>query len=309
MVSRQWTTKMKTIAAVAAIALLGAVGFKKYNGQKDPEGAAPVTVDRGDIELHFVDSGELTPKVYVDIASKVSGRVIDMSVEEGARVKKGDKLCTIQPGRTEAEAYVPTSLQAPIPGVVMRYQNRSANNPEEGKISKLGDYITGMMDSNTPTYILTVADLSKLVVKMKISEMDVLKLHEGMNVDVKVDALPAEKYPARVTLVAPQAEKDNNNLKNFKVEVTLLKLDSRLKPGMTARVDGLLDVRRKVLKLPLSAVFEEAGKEWVYVDAKPKARRVELKLGLRSETDAELLSGPKEGEKLLTEKPADKTPS
>ena len=309
MVSRQWTTKMKTIAAAAMIALLGAVGFKKYNGQKDPEGAAPVTVDRGDIELHFVDSGELTPKLYVDIASKVSGRVIDMTVEEGARVKKGDKLCTIQPGRTEAEAYVPTSLQAPIPGVVMRYQNRSANNPEEGKISKLGDYITGMMDSNTPTYILTVADLSKLVVKMKISEMDVLKLHEGMNVDVKVDALPAEKYPARVTLVAPQAEKDNNNLKNFKVEVTLLKLDSRLKPGMTARVDGLLDVRRKVLKLPLSAVFEEAGKEWVYVDDKPKARRVELKLGLRSETDAELLSGPKEGEKLLTEKPADKTPS
>ena len=309
MVNRKWTSKMRTTAAVAVVALLGAVGFKKYKGQKEPEGSTAVAVGRGDIELHFVDSGELTPKIYADIASKVSGRVIDMTVDEGARVKKGDKLCTIQPGRTEAEAYVPTSLQAPISGIVMRYQNRSANNPEEGKISKLGDYVTGMMDSNTPTYILTVADLSKLVVKMKISEMDVLKLHEGMNVDVKVDALPEEKYPARVTLVAPQAEKDNNNLKNFKVEVTLLKLDARLKPGMTARVDGLLDVRRKVLKLPLSAVFEEAGKEWVYVDEKPKARRVELKLGLRSETDAELLSGPKEGEKLLTEKPADKTPS
>ena len=308
MVNRKWI-KVRTTAAVLALALLGAVGFKKYKAQTAPEGATTAAVDRGDIELHFVDSGELTPKIYVDIASKVSGRVIDMTVDEGVRVKKGDKLCTIQPGRTEAEAYVPTSLQAPISGVVMRYQNRSANNPEEGRISKLGDYITGMMDSNTPTYLLTVADLSKLIVKMKISEMDVLKLHEGMSVDVKVDALPGEKYPARVTLVAPEAEKDNNNLKNFKVEVTLLKLDSRLKPGMTARVDGLLDVRRKVLKLPLSAVFEEAGKEWVYVDEKPKARRVELKLGLRSETDAELLSGPKEGDRLLTEKPADKTPS
>ena len=253
-----------------------------------------------------MDAGELTPKIYADVAPKVSGRVIELYVDEGVRVKKGDKLCTIQPGRTEAEAYVPTTLTAPIAGVVMRYQNRSANNPEEGKIAKLGDYVTGMMDSNTPSYVLTVADLSHLVVKMKISEMDVLKLREGMGVDVKVDALPGQNFPAKITLVAPQAEKDNNNLKNFKVEVTLLKQDARLKPGMTARVDGLLDARRKTLKLPLAAVFEEGGKEWAYVSELPKPRKVELKLGLRSETDAELLSGPKEGEKLLTEKPADK---
>jgi multidrug efflux pump subunit AcrA (membrane-fusion protein) len=292
--------RKKIVAALLVVGVLGALGFKKYRKGSILPPANEVKVSVGDIELHFADSGELTPKNFVDVASKVSGRVIEMKVEEGARVKKGDTLCVIQPGRTEAEAYLPASIKAPMDGVVMRYQDRSANNPAEGKISKLGDYVTGLLESTQPTYILTVADLGRLVVKMKISEMDVLKLREGMPVKVTIDALPGQDYPARVSLVSPQAEKDQNNLKNFKVEVSLLKTDLRLKPGMTARVDGLLERRAKVMKLPLAAVFEEAGKEWVYLGTK---ERKPVELGLRSEMEAEVLSGLSDGQVLLTEKP------
>jgi multidrug efflux pump subunit AcrA (membrane-fusion protein) len=300
----------KAIAAVVVIAaLLSAGGWKKYKATGAEGGPGIVTVERGDIELHFMDSGELTPKTFVDVASKVSGRVIELFVDEGARVRKGDKLAVIQPGRTEAEAYVPTTLTAPIDGIIMRYQDRSSNNAQEGRLSKLGEYVTGLMESQNPTYLLTVADLSKLVVKMKISEMDVLKLKEGMDVKVTVDALPGLDFPSKVTLVSPQAEKDSNNLKNFKVEVTLFKSDPRLKPGMTARVDGLLDSRKKVLKLSLSGVFEEGGKEFAYRSGTPKPEKAPLKLGLRSEMDAEVLDGVKEGDKLLTEKPDDKPKS
>jgi multidrug efflux pump subunit AcrA (membrane-fusion protein) len=296
----------KVLAGALVVGALGAMGFKKYKKGPMPAPTNEAKASMGDIELHFLDSGELTPKTYVDVASKVSGRVIEMKVEEGSRVKKGDTLCVIQPGRTEAEAYLPAAIKAPMDGVVMRYQDRGSNNPAEGKISKLGDYVTGLLESTQPTYIMTVADLSRLVVKMKISEMDVLKLKEGMPVKVTIDALPGEEYPAKVTLVSPQAEKDQNNLKNFKVEVSVAKTDLRLKPGMTARVDGLLDARKKVLKIPLSAVFEEAGKEWAYLQDKSKK---ELKLGLRSEMEAEVLSGVADGQTLLTEKPADKPQS
>ena len=96
------------------------------------------------------------------------------------------------------------------------------------------------------------------------------------------------------------------------MDVSLEKRDPRLKPGMTARVDGLLDARHNVLKIPLSAVFEEDGKEIAYSGApedKDKPRKIALKLGLRNETDAEVLEGAKPGEKLLTEKPVDKPAS
>ncbi len=302
-------SRWKPLAAAAAVLLLAGWGWRRHKAKAGAEGPSTASVSRGDIEVHFMDSGELTPKTYVDVASKVSGRVIEMHVDEGARVRKGDKLAVIQPGRTEAEAYVPTTLTAPLDGIVMRWQDRSSNNPQEGRLSKLGEYVTGLMESQTPTYLMTVADLARLVVKMKISEMDVLKLKEGMEVKVTVDAVAGQTFPAKVTMVSPQAEKDGNNLKNFKVEVTLLKGDARLKPGMTARVDGLLDARKGVLKLPLAGVFEEAGKEYAYVAGGDKPRKAELKLGLRSEMDVEVLEGLKEGDKVLTEKPEDKPKS
>lgn len=295
------------LAALAlAAAILGAFGYKRYNRSKStPEETNVAETSTGDIEVRFTDSGELAPKTGVDIASKVSGRVIELPIEEGRRVKKGDRLAVIQPGRTEAEQYVPAAVLSPIDGVVMRYQKQGSYQ-EESRIVKLGDYVTGLLESNSPTYLMTVADLSRLVVKMKISEMDILKLKEGMGVDVTVDALAGTTFPSKVTLVSPQADKDQNNLKNFKVEVSLLKTDSRLKPGMTARVDGLLESRRKVVKIPLSAVFEEGGKEFAYLkQAKGASQKIPLKLGLRNETDAEVLDGVKDGQKLMTEKPKD----
>lgn len=297
-------------AVLAAALALGGWAYKKRKAADASDAVAPVSVERGDLEKHFVDSGEIAPKSYVDVASQVSGRVVTMAVDEGSRVKKGDELCVIQPGRSEAEKYVPTSVRAPIGGIVMRYQKQGSTDPST--LARIGDYVTGLVESNSPTYLMTVADLSKLVVRMKISEMDVLKLHDGMAVKVTVDAIPNETLPAVVSVVSPQAEKDNNGIKSFRVDVSLEKNDPRLKPGMTARVDGLLESRHNVLKIPLSAVFEENGKEIAYSAApedKDKPRKISLKLGLRNETDAEVIEGPKPGEKLLTEKPVDKSAS
>lgn len=301
-------TKKRWIAAGAAVAVVGGAGaFWKVRASKGPKPAAAqesAKVARGDVELHFADSGELAPKNSVDVASKVSGRVTELFVDEGARVKAGARLAVIQPGRTESEGYVPFTLTAPISGVVMRYQRSGSN--EESRIARLGDYVTGLLESNSPTYLMTIGDLTKLIVKLKISEMDILKVREAMRVAVKVDAVAGVEFPAQVTLVSPQADRDKNDLKTFKVEVTLDQNDERLKPGMTARVDGLLDSRKNVLKLPLAGVFEEAGAEYAYrkgADGKPA--KTKIKVGLRNEMDAEVLEGLAEGDTILTEKPAD----
>jgi HlyD family secretion protein len=307
-VRRLCTWRRGVAAALILVAAGGgAWAWRRHQKAKaKPDAAADTAkVSRGDLELHFSDSGELAPKNYVDLASKVSGRVTDLLVQEGQRVAKGDKISIIQPGRTEAERYLPFTVTSPITGIVMRYQKQGSYQ-EESRIVRLGDYVTGLIDSVTPTYLMTIADLSTLVVKMKISEMDILKLKPGMEVKVTIDALPGMTIPSRVSLVSPQADKDNNNLKTFKVEVTLGRTDSRLKPGMTARVDGLLESRKGVLKIPLAAVFEEAGAEYAYTkpaEKKAKPGHVKLKLGLRNETDVEVQEGVKEGEELLTEKP------
>jgi len=78
---------------------------------------------------------------------------------------------------------------------------------------------------------------------------------------------------------------------------------------MTARVDATLQKKDKVLKVPLSTIFEESGKNFVYLDmGSDKPRKLEVHVGLRGDMDAELLSPAPvtEKDKLLTDKPEDK---
>lgn len=297
--------RRKTAAVVLAALLAAGWGLRRWRkGKEAPPGVE--SVSRGDLELRFRESGDVGALIYNDVASKVSGRITALKVEEGREVKAGAPLAVIQPGRTGAEQYVPSTVAAPLSGVVMRFV---PENTQQGapKFPRIGDYITGLFDSQTPTYLMTVADLSKLVVRLQISEMDILKLSPGMPVNVTVDALPGKTFEGKVHAIAPQAEKNSAGLKVFKVEVLLAAADAKLRPGMTARVDALLEQRKGVLKVPLGALFEEGGKTVVYVQAAEGPRKLEVQVGLRGEMEAEALKaeGLAEGAKLLTEKPAE----
>ncbi len=289
------------IVAVAVLLAGSFFGYRFYrkNHHEPPPLESPA---RGDLEVRFKDSGDVAPKVFVDVASKVSGRIIELKVEEGELVRKGQPLAVIQPGRTESERYVPSTVLAPISGAVMRYVGQSGS----GSFPRVGDYVTGLFDSQSPTTLVTVADLSRIVVKMQISEMDILKISPGMPVTVTVDAIEEKSFPARVSLISPQAEKSASGLKVFKVEVELAESEARLKPGMTARVDALLARKKGVLKVPLSAVFEEGGRPVVYrEDPSGVPQRLGVELGLRSDLEAEVL-GPEslsEKDRLRAEKP------
>lgn len=303
---KRWLKAHRREAAGAAVvlALLG-WGVKKWLGSKK---APPLfeTVAKGAIEQRFRDSGEVAARTFVDVASKVSGRVTELKVEEGTAVRKGQPLAVIQPGRTGAEQYVPSTLESPMAGTLMRYVSDEGKG--SGRFPRVADYVTGLFDSQNPTYLFTVADVSRMIVRMQISEMDILKLTPGMKVDVTIDALPGKTFPGKVDRIAPQAEKGTGGLKVFKVEVALDENDARLRPGMTARVDALLQKREGVLKVPLAGLFEEAGKDVVFVQLEgDKSRRVEVELGLRGDMEAELLKGEsiEEGTRLFTERPKD----
>lgn len=304
-----WHKHTKAVIGVLSLLVVaGAVAGYRYYKKKNAEPPALESPSRGDLEVHFKDSGDVAAKAFVDVASKPSGRVIELKIKEGEQVKKGEALAVIQPGKTEAERYVPSTLIAPLSGTVMRYVPDTGDN-QTGKFVRIGDYVTGIFDSQTPTYVMTIADLSRMIVKMHISEMDVLKLSPGMPVSVTVDALPDKPFTGKVGLIAPQAEKNQNGLKVFTIEVELAENDSRLRPGMTARVDATLQKKEKVLKVPLSTIFEEEGKNFVYVDmGSDKPRKLEVHVGLRGDMDAELMSPSpvSEKDKLLTDKPEDK---
>lgn len=306
---KRFFTRKKIIWFAVILVVAGGVGWWGYSryksaGAKKAEAMSDslVTVTRGDMHLKFKDSGEIAAKYKVDIVSNVGGRITELFVKEGDKISAGGKLAVIQPGRSESERYIPITITSPISGIIMRYVDEYGK--KNSYFARIGDRVSGLYETGTPTYLLCVANLKRLIVRLKISEMDVLKLRSNMKVDVTIDAIPGVKLPGRVSLVSPQAEKDNSGLKMFKVEVTLKKTHSSIMPGMTARVESVLDTRKNVLKLPLSGLFEEMGKTLVYLEVPGgKPKKTVIQTGLRTETDIEVLGGIKEKDKVYTEKP------
>lgn len=112
--------------------------------------------------------------------------------------------------------------------------------------------------------LLTIADLSTLVVKADLNQIDVAKVRLGQSVTLSLDALPGRKFEAKVTKVAPASTlPKGKDVDVFPIEATLVVADGEIKPGMTADVRVHVDVRKSVLSLPIEAVAKEGGKTFV----------------------------------------------
>ncbi|MBI4978747.1 MAG: efflux RND transporter periplasmic adaptor subunit [Spirochaetes bacterium] len=199
---------------------------------------------------------------------------------------------------TEAGAKPGTSLSevsvyAPIGGLIL------IRNVEEGEI------VSGDTSARSGTTIFTIADLTSLVVSVKINEVDVYKMVLGQRVDVSIAANPLAKYQGVVSKIAPFAE-DNSGIRVFPTEVTLLQNDSKLRPGMGASIKASIAAREKVLAIPVTALFIDEKGECVFMNGTNNTivRRY-IKRGINDAKNVEVLSGLAEGEEFYSDIPYD----
>jgi len=295
---------MKVLAYAAAAAVLGGGGWWGYQAYKNTslvEGEIEkVNVGRGDIEVKFQDIGDVRPKDVIEVYSRVGGRITEMLVDEGYKVKKGDKLAMVQPGQTDSDKYVPVEVLAPITGTVMT----CSDNNRDNSMAKIDQRISGLADGS-PTCLAQVGDFTSLIVSLSVSEMEVMTLRAGLPVKVTIDAMPAVPLTGRITLISPKSDSGRGGSKSFKV---VIGIDQKnlpgVKSGMTSRIEAVMDARHNTLTMPVSGLFEERGKRFAYLYVPGgKARKVELKVGLRNETDVEVLSGLTEGATVYADKP------
>lgn len=298
---------VKILIYVVIAVVLGGGGWWGWKLYKKTSGVEAeidkVTVKKGDIDIKFQDIGEIVPKHIVEVYSRVGGTVNDIAVDEGSVVKKGDVVSVVQPGHSDADKYLPVDVTAPIEGIVVTCESRSWN--EESKIVKAGQRVSGLYDSGNPSCLMRIADFSKMLVKLNVSEMEILKLKKDMPVDVTVDALGFKQFNGRINMISPQAEKDQRHeIKSFRVDIEIKQKDPSLKPGMSAKIETVINSKKNILTMPISGLFEEKGKNFVYLHVpNAKARKVPVKTGLRNETEVEIIEGIKESDSVYTDKP------
>jgi HlyD family secretion protein/macrolide-specific efflux system membrane fusion protein len=182
--------------------------------------------------------------------------------------------------------------------------------PMDGTVTERGiqpgEVVTpGVQASFDGKSLLTISDLSVLIVKADLNQIDVAKVKLGQKVTVTLDALPGKSYEATITKIAPASiTPKDKQVDVFPVEATLTKADSEIKPGMTADVRIHIESLPNVLSLPIEAVLKEQGKQLVNKvmsgpDGKERTQKIEVKVGARNDRAIEITSGLTEKDRVL----------
>jgi len=171
-----------------------------------------------------------------------------------------------------------------------------------------GDPVVPLTSYQPGTEMATIADMSDLIFKGTVDEIDVGKLRVGLPTRIKVGALPTDVVTGKVSRIAPQAQqKDGATL--FDVEIELDPGSKIvLRAGYSANADVIIREKKDVLTVPERVItFEDGGKK-AFVEipaaaAKAEPKKVEIKIGISDGMNAEVVSGLSKGTKVVERPP------
>ena len=166
---------------------------------------------------------------------------------------------------------------------------------------------TGSSVNMMQNVVATLPDLSSMLSKVYVSEIDINKLSTGMDVQLKVDAFPSKLYTGKISKVAKVGEKlANADSKVFEVLIKLDKVDSQLRPDMTTTNTVKIATFEDVVYIPNAAVhtgadsvtvvYTKSGKKQVVLLGSSNAENIIVEQGLK-EGDIVYLTTPRKAEK------------
>ncbi len=330
------------IGIIIFIVLLIALNLTKKEEGKEVE---VVRVEYGSIVSKVSGDGELKAKSQVNIQSQIMGRVEKIFVKEGSEVKKGDLLCLLERKSYEAnlalqkaryeqaknsfiridslykkqlisdEEYekVKTEYEAAkasYEDALDKYNKTEIRSPINGKVVKLNieegeTAIIGTMNVSG-TIMMVIADLSKMMAVIEVSERDVVDVKVGNIAMVTLDALPDTffvGYVTKVGYIPITTATTTEKITNFEIEVELEDTSFLLRPGMTVHCEIITAEKESVLVVPISAIGRRRiGNKEVdgcFVIENNKAKFKPVKIGSYGEFEAEVIEGLKEGEEVI----------
>jgi HlyD family secretion protein len=221
---------------------------------------------------------------------------------ELARIQRAgarDQLALVREGRIAGRGErLESVIRAPAAGIVLERRV----NP--------GDPVVPLTSYQEGTELAVVADMSDLIFRGTVDEIDVGKLSAGLPARLKIGALPEAVVTGRLSRIAPQAiEQDRSKL--FEVEIELDPTEEVvLRAGFSANADLVIREKTDILLVPERLVlFEEEGRR-TYVEIPgegPEAepRKVEIETGLSDGLNIEVVQGLEEGDQVVQRPPRD----
>ena len=177
-----------------------------------------------------------------------------------------------------------------------KYQlkNTQITAPISGKVTSITVSTGEMVSPSIP--LLSIIDVSRIFVKVGISEKDISKIKEGQKVNLEIDAFLEEKFQGEVVSKGVAVDQIS---KTLEVKIEILQPEVDIPVGVFARGDILVKTNQDALIIPSSALTRKKDGIYVYVIEEGIARQKEVVLGIIQDERVEILDGLSEEEEIV----------
>jgi multidrug efflux pump subunit AcrA (membrane-fusion protein) len=155
--------------------------------------------------------------------------------------------------------------------------------------------------------IITIPDMSKLGVEVNIHESHIKKIELGQKVYITAESVPDKTLIGRIAKVAvlpdSNASRYNPSLKVYPATVEIEGTHDFLKPGMSAKVEIIVNELEDVTYVPVQAVFVENSEHFVFIKTLGGYKRQAVKIGAYNNDFIELQEGVDAGDKVFLKMP------
>lgn len=300
----------------------------------ETDSRVPVAVERvarRDLSRTVVVAGPVQPVRTIGVNSQTAGTVLEVRVQEGDRVATGSLLARLDAREAEAQL---ARAEATLEGARAAFRrdsalhagtivtdaeferSRAAYQVAQSEVSlwetrraftritapSAGVVTTKLVEAGsavTPNQrLFDLADVSLLVVRVQLSELDVVHLAAGATAAVRLDAFPAARLDGWVRRIFPSADPESR-LVPVEVALRTRATGVDVRPGFLARVEFGLETRRGSLAVPASAVGVSATGPFVYVVEEDTIALKPVTVGVTAEGWVEVTDGLAEGARVV----------
>lgn len=286
----------KIIVVCIGICIAGVLIFKVTGNKKKEVKFKEVSLQRGSISLIVETNGTVKPRNRLEIKPPIAGRIDEILVREGAKIRKGkiiawmsssERAALLDTARVKGEdelkkwedVYKPTPIIAPLTGFIIK------RNTEPGQTLSSSDVMLVMADT--------------LIIKAQVDETDMGKLKKGQSATITLDAYPDDEIAGKIEHIAYESEVINN-VTIYQVDIKPLEKLNMLRSGMSADIKIVIKEKESALLLPVYAVRESKMGSMVMVKSdqdEPEMRKIET--GIDDGEMIEIISGIDENETVL----------
>lgn len=185
------------------------------------------------------------------------------------------------------------TIRAPKRGMVIYAKDRMGSKIQIGS----------SVDPYSYKIIATLPDMTKMISKTFVNEIDIAKIKKDQKVDLSIDAFPDKELKGEVISVANIGQSTpRSDAKVFEVKIRIFGTDPLLKPAMTTSNTITTGVYTDQLIIPTEAVFVNDTIKYVYLKKKELIRQI-VDLGNENENFVIVNKGLSEGDVLVFNEP------